>query len=205
MITPCGTGYYTRLLKRLGAGRVLGVDLSPEMIAGARAEEAASPLGVEYVVSDGAKAERFGSFDLATAVFLFNYADDVATLAAMFSSVAANLADGGQLVAVVPNPDFRPGLGDTLDYGYYLEEIERRPDNLRVRMFFTVPTPFSIEFTQWSRAAYEETMRRCGFEAIAWTPFSVSQEGLERFRRDFWRAALKNPKSLVLSAQKKAG
>lgn len=201
----CGTGYYTRLLKRLGAALVLGVDLSPEMIAVARAEEAASPLGVNYVVGDGAKEERFGSFDLATAVFLFNYADDKATLAAMFSSVAANLSDGGRLVAVVPNPGFVNGLRDTLDYGFYLEEIARRPDNLRVRMFFTGPAPFSIEFTQWSRAAYEETMRRCGFEAIAWAPFSVSQEGLEKFGGDFWRAALENPKSLVLSARKTGG
>jgi toxoflavin synthase len=201
----CGGGYYTRLLKRLGAARVLGVDLSPQMIAVARAEEAASPLGVDYAVGDGAKPERFGDFDLATAVFLFNYADDAATLAAMFANVAANLADGGRLVAVVPNPEFKNGLKDTLPYEFYLEEIARRPDNLRARMFFTGAAPFSIDFTQWSRRAYEETLRGCGFEAISWTQFSVSPEGIEKFGRDFWRAALENPKSVVLSARKTAG
>ena len=200
----CGTGYYTRLLKRLGAERVLGVDLSPQMIAAARAEEA-SPLGVDYAVSDAAKAEGFGSFDLATAVFLFNYADDAETLAAMFANVAANLADGGRLVAVVPNPDFRNGLKDMLPYGFDLEELARRRDNLRVRMAFTGDAPFSIEFTQWSRVAYEESLRGCGFGAVDWTPFSVSPQGLEKFGGDSWRAALENPKSVILGARKTAG
>ena len=32
----CGTGFYSRLLKQLGAGRVIGVDISEAMIAEAR-------------------------------------------------------------------------------------------------------------------------------------------------------------------------
>src|SRR3954453_23146304 len=44
----CGEGYYTRELRRRGAARVVGVDLSHGMIALAEAEEARQPLGVEY-------------------------------------------------------------------------------------------------------------------------------------------------------------
>jgi toxoflavin synthase len=36
----CGEGFYTRLLRQTGAGRVVGVDLSAGMIALARQEEA---------------------------------------------------------------------------------------------------------------------------------------------------------------------
>src|SRR5262245_55551313 len=46
----CGEGHYTRALRRLGAARVVGVDLSPAMIGLAEAEEARRPLGVEYRV-----------------------------------------------------------------------------------------------------------------------------------------------------------
>ena len=41
----CGEGFYTRLLRRRGADRVVGVDLSPGMIALARSQESAEPLG----------------------------------------------------------------------------------------------------------------------------------------------------------------
>src|SRR3954464_14392642 len=49
----CGEGFYTRRLRGQGAARVVGVDLSHEMIALARAEEAAHPSGIDYLVQDG--------------------------------------------------------------------------------------------------------------------------------------------------------
>ena len=48
----CGEGHYTRLLRKLGADPVVGVDLSPAMIDLARAQEAADPLGIRYGVGD---------------------------------------------------------------------------------------------------------------------------------------------------------
>src|SRR5262245_57819590 len=48
----CGFGYYTRLLKELGATQVIGVDISPEMIRLARAQEQMAPLGLTYQVGD---------------------------------------------------------------------------------------------------------------------------------------------------------
>jgi toxoflavin synthase len=198
----CGTGYYSRLLKTLGAKTVVGVDLSPAMIEVAQLEENTNPLGIEYTVGDAAEPQIFGSFDVATAVFLFNYADDRRTLDRMFSNVAANLINGGKLVSVVPNPDFVNGLQDTLKYDFYLEEIERRPSNLHVRMHFLAPEKFSIEFTQWNRLSYETAMRRCGFAEISWIPFSVSAEGITNYGTDYWAALIKNPKSIILCARK---
>ncbi len=71
-----------------------------------------------------------GAFDVATAAFLFNYAEDEQTLARMFRSVAANVIPDGRLVAVVPNPDFINGRDDTLPYGFFLEEIGKGPGAL---------------------------------------------------------------------------
>lgn len=199
----CGTGHYSRLLKKLGATSVLGVDVSAAMVAAARQTESENPLGIVYKVSDAATMAVFGSFDVATAVFLFNYARDEATLARMFTSVAANVNPGGRLVAVVPNPDFINGRDDLRPYGYVLEEIGKGPENLRVRMSF-IGDGFSIEFTQWSRHACENALEQAGFADAEWTPFAVSQEGLERFGQEFWDAILSNPKSIVLSARRKS-
>ena len=50
----CGEGFYTRIVRHQGAERVTGVDLSQGMIDLARGQEAQSPLGIEYVLADGA-------------------------------------------------------------------------------------------------------------------------------------------------------
>ena len=198
----CGDGFYTREWKRLGAGKVIGVDLSPEMIELARRQEAAQPMGIEYLVGDVSRKNSIGAFDLATAIFLFNYAADVETLAKMIENVAGNLASGGRLVAVVPNPDFVNGRHDTLAYGYVVEEIAHGPENIRVRMTFTAPRAFSIKFTQWERTVYERLFAGAGFSKLCWTEFSVSDEGREAFGAAFWQATLHNPKSVIVSAVK---
>ncbi len=199
----CGTGHYTRFLKELGAKTVMGVDVSPAMIEVARSEENRDPRGIKYVLGDAAKEHIFGSFDVGTAIFLFNYADDVQTLEKMLSNVAANLKDFGKLAAVVPNPEFINGLHDTAKYDFLLEVIEKRSANLRVRMDFLAPQKFSIEFTQWNRSTYEIAMQRSGFEKVTWIPFAVSAEGIARQGEDYWAELLRNPKSIVLCAKKR--
>ena len=57
----CGEGYYSRIFKRQGASRVLGVDLSSKMIDLARASERESQLGVEYVVGDATNFRAGGN------------------------------------------------------------------------------------------------------------------------------------------------
>ena len=45
MALACGCGYYTRRLKQHGVARVIGVDISSEMIRLAREHEQKEPLG----------------------------------------------------------------------------------------------------------------------------------------------------------------
>ena len=198
----CGEGYYTRLLKKRGAASVLGVDLSPQMIDLARDQERQEPLGVDYETGDASCMGSLGSFDIATAVFLFNYAETIGILNAMLDTVASNLKRDGQLVSVVPNPEFVNGRRDTLQYGYFLEEIGRSSSCVRSRMTFTGEAPFSIEFMQWDRQTYEAGLARAGFRDMCWTPFTVTEEGVQKLGADFWKATLENPKSIILSARK---
>src|SRR5438067_1988420 len=68
----CGEGYYTRQLRERGADRVVGVDLSQGMIDLAAAQEARSPLDIEYVVQDVRQLAPPRRFDLAVAGYLLN-------------------------------------------------------------------------------------------------------------------------------------
>lgn len=102
----CGEGYCTRLLKKGGAGDVLGMDISGGMIALARAEEQRAPLGIRYAQADAGRSTLTAqSLDLVTAVFLFNYLSVQDTRACM-KEVARALRPGGRFVFSVPHPFF---------------------------------------------------------------------------------------------------
>src|SRR4051812_47359938 len=60
----CGEGIYARKMRGQGAASVVGVDLSGEMVALARAAERERPLGITYRVADASAAGRLGAFDL---------------------------------------------------------------------------------------------------------------------------------------------
>lgn len=64
----CGEGYFARELAKRGA-EVTAIDLSPALVAMARAEEECAPLGNDYRVMSAVRLEGFesGAFDLVTA------------------------------------------------------------------------------------------------------------------------------------------
>lgn len=103
----CGEGYCSRKLRRRGAKRVLGIDLSEGMITAARQCEAASPLGIEYEVGSATSLTDVPSrsFGLVLAVFLFNYLDVEQTRQCM-KEIARVLRPGGSLVFAIPHPAF---------------------------------------------------------------------------------------------------
>lgn len=72
MDMACGDGFYTRLLKRAGASKVTGVDVSAEMIRLAEQEELRQPLGCRYLHQDVATLEPAGPMDVVVAMYLLN-------------------------------------------------------------------------------------------------------------------------------------
>jgi ubiquinone/menaquinone biosynthesis C-methylase UbiE len=97
----CGEGFYARLIKRAGAERVVGVDLSAEMIAMAHDQEMAEPLGITYIAGPAESLGPIGPFEVVSAAFLLNNAPDRPTLDAMARAVAMNLAAGGRMVMTI--------------------------------------------------------------------------------------------------------
>ncbi|MCH2201671.1 MAG: methyltransferase domain-containing protein [Fuerstiella sp.] len=101
----CGEGYIARQLKKRGAGRVEGIDISEEMIAGAIATEQTEPLGIRYQVGDASQPTGYDGreFDLVVAVFLFNYVDRE-QMTSIMKEVFRILRPGGRFVFSVPHP-----------------------------------------------------------------------------------------------------
>jgi toxoflavin synthase len=100
----CGEGFYTRTIRKRGAAKATGVDLSEKMIGLARASEAQQRFGIDYVVGDARNPGLAAEYDLAIAAYFLNYAHDRAELNAMCSGIARCLKPGGRFVTVNGNP-----------------------------------------------------------------------------------------------------
>jgi SAM-dependent methyltransferase len=195
-----GTGFYSRELRRRGASRVLGVDISSAMVDAALAAEEREPLGVEYEVGDIAELREFGEpFDLAVAVQAFNYAPDVATVERMCRRIHRSLLPGGGFFVFGQSPDFRFD-GPPLDrYGFRCERAgEDSEVGPRVRVTALLEPPISFLANPPSREVYESCLRAAGFRDLEWVPLEVSAEGLRTFGAEFWADLAANPPLTML-------
>jgi malonyl-CoA O-methyltransferase len=98
----CGTGRHTEALLAAGAAHVVALDLTPEMIARARAKLAGRPVGWVRHALPGPLPFRDATFDLAV---LGLVAEHVADLAAALAEVARVLEPGGRCVLSALHPD----------------------------------------------------------------------------------------------------
>jgi SAM-dependent methyltransferase len=191
----CGEGYYTRQLRRRGAARVVGVDLSHRMIGLAEAEEARQPLGVEYRVGDVRALETPGEFDLAFAAYLLNYARTAEELAQMCRAVARALRPGGRFVTANSNPAEPTGAFPAdRAYGFSRrvegELVEGAPI---VWEFFLPDGSFEVTNYYLSVATMEEGFCAAGLRDVRWHAPEVSLEGLREFGRGYWADFLAHP------------
>ncbi|MFF9500091.1 class I SAM-dependent methyltransferase [Streptomyces sp. NPDC014656] len=192
----CGTGFYSRELKRRGAADVLGVDISSEMIAAARAIEDRDPLGLRYEVGDVAELRPFDEpFDLALGVQCLNYASSVAEMERMCANVHAHLVPGGRFYVFAQKPDYAFDCASLESYGFRCEptgeEIETGP---RVRVTALLdPHPISIVGAAPRREVYEDALAGAGFRDVEWLPLRISAAGYEAYGEEFWADLLAHP------------
>jgi trans-aconitate 2-methyltransferase len=92
----CGTGHLGQEIRVLTDGRVVGIDLSPEMIALARE---AAPEGIEFIIGAAEELDMPGEFDaiLSNSAFQW-FKDEPRALARCFAA----LRPGGRMAMQAP-------------------------------------------------------------------------------------------------------
>ncbi|MFJ9696107.1 class I SAM-dependent methyltransferase [Kitasatospora sp. NPDC101183] len=196
----CGTGFYSRELKRRGASRVLGFDISSAMVDAARALEEREPLGVEYEVGDTAELRSFEEpFEVAVAVQAFNYAEDVAGIERMLRNVHRSLRKGAGFYLFGQNPEYRFDGPSLAKYGFLCESLgEETEIGPRVRVTALLDPPISFVANPPSREVYESCLRAAGFGEVEWVPLEVSAAGLREYGEEFWDEYVANPPLTML-------
>jgi SAM-dependent methyltransferase len=202
MDLACGFGFYTRLLKQHGATRVIGVDISPEMIRLAHQQEQAEPLGITYQVGDAVTLPQLGPFDLITAFHLLNYAMSKDQMLAMFRSAYDNLVVDGRFIAYTINPAFTLSKPNCTKYGITILRQAPEEDRYVCDAEFITDPPTPLRYFQWSQAMYELAIKEAGFQDFAWHPAEVAPDDVVRYGEAYWRDFHDNGINIGLICQK---
>jgi SAM-dependent methyltransferase len=185
----CGEGFYTRRVKRKGAGPVVGVDISGEMIRLAKQQEQNHPLGIDYVLGDVMTLGSIGKFDLVVAAYLLNYAQTNEQLLKMFQTIAANLKSGGRFVGINNNPDQPPeSFPICAKYGFTKSISGPLKDGAPITYeFFRSGQKFRFDNYYLNRATHEWAAMQAGLNSIQWHKVEVSPDGLKICGPEFWQ------------------
>jgi toxoflavin synthase len=198
----CGEGFYSRIFKRQGAARVLGVDLSSRMVDLARASEGESRLGVEYAVGDATAFEPDDTFDIVTAAYLLNYADTPEKLLAMCQTVSRSLRPGGRFVTVNNNPSQAPErFAAAKKYGF-VKSI-REPLRAGTPITYTIfqnGSSFSFDNYYLSLDTHEQALAAVGLRDVEWVRPRLSPEWSED--PAFWDDFFEDPSVIFLQCRK---
>jgi toxoflavin synthase len=191
----CGEGFYTRMLRRQGASKVVGIDLSQGMIDLARKQEAQHGLGIEFLVGDARELRFTEQFDCAMAAYLLNYARNRDELRAMCQGVAAGLKPGGRFVTVNCNPALHfPSAPSYRKYGFETRPVGAwREGTPIIWTFFIEGASFEIENYHLNVAVHEEAFRSAGFREIHWHALRVSPDVDAAYEPGFWSDFLDQP------------
>ncbi len=207
----CGEGFYARRLRDLGAARVVGIDISPGMVALAQGAGDAGGTGtrgtatsgtIEYRVADVRTAGDLGEFDLVTSFFMLNHALDRDDLLAMCRGIAANLKPGGRFFAFNNNLDMPPAAYPLIEkYGRSQQApeplVEGAPITITIRRGEEDCTFVDCYL---SRATYAWALAAAGLQNATWRSPQVPPAELAGEGQAYWQDFLDYPTFVVIEA-----
>ena len=214
----CGEGSNTTILAKKGA-RVVGVDLSKEMIRLARQQERKEKLGIKYYVSDAADLKELESegFDLVTC---FMALMDIERYEDAISEVARVLKKNGRFIFSITHPCFEFGdtvNGEPLAEWIYEKGTENTPERkalyLQVRKYFDIVTcevswnmkrlfkPFQTTSFHRTLTDYFRALHKSGFVVTRLGEPKPTAKGASKYPS--LRKHLLVPHSIIIEANRK--
>ncbi|SFU89871.1 class I SAM-dependent DNA methyltransferase [Xenorhabdus koppenhoeferi] len=188
----CGYGYFGRELRKRGASKVVGVDISEKMIELARTKSEQYGDDLEFHVQNVCDMKSFGKFDIVVAVWLFNYAESPEDLETMFQVIADHLKPSGKLMGYTISPEFQLKMGNFDAYGINILSEESWKGGSRYQTEFLSMPPSDVTFYRWDREHYERAIEKAGFKKFEWHKATLLESEIERYPDGFWHIFQQN-------------
>lgn len=202
----CGDGFFTRLLAKQHPRKIIGVDISSEMIRMAKVTEAEKPLGIEYVQQDALSLSLPEKFDIITAVYLLDYASTVDELQRMIQSVYNHLEKGGIFATITITPKLLPR--EEYKRGWKIVNPAGKltfddGDKIEIVSEPTGSPPVTIRCYYWSQKTYTTCFEKAGFKNITWkNDWEISKEGKDSYDKAYWKDLQSNKTGIGIRCTK---
>lgn len=196
----CGNGASTRILKELGASKVLGLDVSQKMIDLAR-EQAAEGLAYKQTDCFSDELALKEKYDVITGIMFIQYANSKKQIRKVLENAYSALKEDGTFYLMTVKPSF-------LKDGYEKYGIKITPSSgdegsdslIELHDFdWNKFCDFSINY--WNEETYKALFEQEGFK-IEWLPGLISNDGLKEYGEDFWKDFKKKPPYMIIKATK---
>lgn len=209
----CGTGMGLREMKKLGASKLVGVDISNEMLEVAK--QMSPDAGFELHHADCSKPlDHLGlqknSFDLVMAMWLLNYPSDRAEMAAMWKNIADYLKPGSKFVGIIQNqdtvnPSSMKGGENWEKYGVRETNFQDLPSGDGVRMHVEFNTVPKVEFDTLvlRPEILEEEAKKAGFTDLHYIrPGEEAKAEVPGKDEAWWKELLEEyPNQLIIATK----
>ncbi|KAL6248884.1 hypothetical protein RBB50_003947 [Rhinocladiella similis] len=167
----CGTGIGLREARKLGATKLVGIDISGEMIEVCKATTKDVDQFQLHVADCSQPLDHLGlepgSFDLIIGMWLLNYAESASQLQDFWANIAKYLKPSGTFVGIIQNQEtFQPDSMKTLKYGAMESNIQQLPSGDGVKMHVEFDTQPKVEFDTYvlRQDVFESTAAQAGMK-----------------------------------------
>jgi len=226
----CGEGFPARELTKMGVGKIVGIDVSEGMVSSA--QDTAKKMGFDskqtFLCGNASNVKKIidqnyfkvgvlpgsvyekGIFDLATAIFLFNYLSTQDT-GRVIEEVFSLLRPGGSFIFSVPHPlmaylhDENENSSNS-SFSFNAESFgnhyfSRRDNQLRGVIKTTEGTKLNVRMVFKTISDYVNMIKESGFELIEMHEAHVEEHHMER-NPDFFSSVNDMPLHLIFEVRK---
>ena len=206
----CGTGIGLREARKLGASKLVGVDISPEMIDVCRSTTKDVDQFSLHVADCSQPLDSLGiqneSFDLVIGMWLLNYAENSSQMAGFWGNVARYLKPGAKFVGIIQNQEtIHPSSMKTLKYGAKETGITPLENGEGWRMHVEFETQPKVEFDTFvlKKEILEGEAKGAGMKIIEYIrPGRDALSGADEKDEAWWQELLDEyPNQLIVAAK----
>ena len=181
----CGDGSYTRHLRNLTKGRVIGVDTCYEQLKIARSkDDPKNALHIKYQLVDFCgsdfQSEYYRQFDVVYSVYRLNHASSKKALAELVQNAYSLLKPGGRFIGINISPFIteQAKFDLTKKYGcaytfYSEDEYVQEGDPIHAKRQTEAGLVESTNY-YWNSNTYEDVFYEAGFMDFHWCRMVVN-------------------------------